>query len=415
MATAHQDGGRDGRPPEGVNWGEDTKQAHPEYPNVEEKPPGWHNKRTDADEIRRRFGIAAFEDNYEFRPYPDCLVHETATEDRGTSQVGGTNWLATGEKGSGKSTWGLYWATRLMEVNNEAVVWRGSSSRSEWLPFKPWTRLFLPANAESSASWKPRDIRADIDGDDADLEEVVREVIYYEDPRDINEQLEPGTFNVVYPDPSFSGCAEIVAESDYMEQPVEWVPKWEADQGDATPLIHWWFAWSIAKVEYGPYDWVSLLFDETADWVPQSARADQHETFAKIGALRRVLADSRKFYFSLYFLAHHEENLHSKIRRTIQWRISMPDGTANPAQENNDRPPVGFNAIPMIRDQLSRRPVGNLIFWNETSFNKVRWDEIAEFPEDERRWLKISLSRDHARARSGVEATGGEGGEPADD
>ncbi|MDB2271041.1 hypothetical protein PM032_08390 [Halorubrum ezzemoulense] len=240
-------------------------------------------------------------------------------------------------------------------------------------------------------------------------------MIYYEDPRDINEQLEPGTFNVVYPDPSFSGCAEIVAESDYMEQPVEWVPKWEADQGDATPLIHWWFAWSIAKVEYGPYDWVSLLFDETADWVPQSARADQHETFAKIGALRRVLADSRKFYFSLYFLAHHEENLHSKIRRTIQWRISMPDGTANPAQENNDRPPVGFNAIPMIRDQLSRRPVGNLIFWNETSFNKVRWDEIAEFPEDERRWLKISLSREHARARSGVEATGGEGGEPADD
>ncbi|MDB2276695.1 hypothetical protein PM022_19660, partial [Halorubrum ezzemoulense] len=241
-----------------------------------------------------------------------------------------------------------------MEVNNEAVVWRGSSSRSEWLPFKPWTRLFLPANAASSASWQPRDIRADIDGDDADLEEVVREVIYYEDPRDINEQLEPGTFNVVYPEPSFSGCAEIVAESDYMEQPVEWVPKWEADQGDATTLIHWWFAWSIAKVEYGPYDWVSLLFDETADWVPQSARAEQHETFAKIGALRRVLADSRKFYFSLYFLAHNEENLHSKIRRTIQWRISMPDGTANPAQENNDRPPVGFNAIPMIRDQLSR-------------------------------------------------------------
>ncbi|WP_239638555.1 hypothetical protein [Halorubrum distributum] len=416
MAKAHQDGGRAGKPPEGQSWGENTKQSHPEYPNVEDKPPGWNNKATDAKDIRRRFGIEPFSDTYDFRAYPDCLIHESATEDRGTTQVGGTNFLATGEKGSGKSTWGLYWTTRLMEVNSEAVVWRGSPTRSEWLPLKPWTRLFLPSSAKHEASWKPIEVSGTVEDSNADLEEEVREVVYYDDPIDLNQKLKPGTFNVVYPDPSFSGCEEIVNESDYFDGKVEWVARWNAsEEKEPTPLVHWWFAWAIARIEHGPYLWTSLVFDETADLAPESAKADVHETYEKVKALRRVMADSRKFHFSLFYLAHHEENLHSKIRRTIQWRISMPDGTANPAQENNDRAPVGFSSIPMIRDQLSRRPVGNLIFWNETSFNKVVWDDIAKFPEDERRWLKISLSEGCARARSGVEATGGEGGASADD
>lgn len=408
MSSQHQDGGRGGRPPEGVGWGENTKQAHEDYPEPEPTPRYWNQKPTDAANIRRRFGIAPFENDYHWDPYPNCLIHETRTDNRGTDHVGGTNWLAIGEKGSGKSTWGLYWATRLMEVNDEAVVWRGSPTRSEWLPLKPWTRLFLPASVEANAEWKAKAINASLDDPSADLDDVVREVIYYEDPQDINEQLHAGTFNVVYPDPAFAGCDEIMAESDYMAQPVEWTPKWEADDdNDATPLVHWWFAYCIAKLEYGPYGWVSLIFDETADFAPDNVRADRHESYEKVKALRRVMADSRKFHFSLFFLAHHEENLHSKIRRTIQWRVNMPDGTANPCKENNDRAPVGFNQIPMIHDMLSRRDVGHCIFWNETNFNPITWDDIHEFPKDENRWLKISLSPTHARARGEVTAPTG--------
>lgn len=406
----HQDGGRESVPGHGYGWGEATKQAHEDWPNVNPENAGqWMKKPTDADSIRRRFGISPFDNDFDFSPFPNCLIHEEPSkEDPETDHVGGTNFLAVGEKGSGKSTFGLHWATRLMEQNDEAVVWRGSSSRSEWLPLKPWTRLFLPANADVDPRWKPRDIRADIDGEQADLEEQVREVIYYEDPQDINEQLHPGTFNVVYPDPSFSGCGEIMEQSDMMTQPCDWVPKWEADDdNDATPLVHWWFAWAISKLEHGPYDWVSLIFDECADLAPDSARADSHETYEKIEALRRVMADSRKFYFSLYFLAHHEENLHSKVRRTIQWRVNMPDGTANPCQHNNTRAPVGFNQVPMYHDMLSKRPVGNAIFWTETNYNKIQWDDFPVFPEDSSRWLKIQIAQPHARVRRERSATPG--------
>ena len=409
MANRHQDNGRNGRPPAGVSWGEKTKQCHEQWPNVDDdaKPRNWHKRPTDADQIRRRFGIAPFANTFDYQPYPNCLIHEPSwKDDRETAHVGGTNFLAVGEKGSGKSTWGLYWATRLMEVNDEAVVWRGSSSRSEWLPLKSWTRLFLPANADADPRWKPRDIRVSTD-ERADLADEVREVVYYEDPIDLNEKLEPGTFNVVYPDPSFAGCQRITEESDLITQPVEWTPKWEAaEPGDATPLIHWWFAWSISKIEHGPYDFVSLIFDEAADFAPDSARADAHETYEKIEALRRVMADSRKFHFSLFFLAHHEQNVHSKIRRTIQWRVDMPDGTANPCQENNDRSPVGFNNVPMNHDLLGNRDVGHLIFWTESNYNPVRWSDIPVFPDDEDRWLKISLSQPNARAGGEVTAQG---------
>lgn len=410
MSSRYQNEGRNSKPPAGVGWGEGTKQAADEYPNPEEPPQGWNNRRTDAEEIRHRFGIPQFKNDFHWSPFPNCLIHESATEDRGTSHVGGSNFLAVGEKGSGKSTWGLYWATRLMEVNDEAVVWRGSPTRSEWLPLKPWTRLFLPSGAEADASWKPIDISGVVDDSKATLEDQVREVVYYDDPRDLNDQLEPGTFNVVYPDPSFGGCKEIVDESEYFDGSVEWVPSWSADEDqEETPLVHWWFAWSIARIEYGPYFWTSLIFDETADLAPESARADTHETYEKVRSLRRVMADSRKFHFSLYWLAHHEQNLHSKIRRTIQWRLSMPDGTANPCKEHNDRPPVGFNQIPMIHDKLSSRPVGNLIFWTETNFNAISWSDIPDWPEDETRWLKISLSEPYTRPRGDLSSGGGGG------
>jgi hypothetical protein len=114
------------------------------------------------------------------------------------------------------------------------------------------------------------------------------------------------------------------------------------------------------------------------------------------------MADSRKFYFSLFFLAHHEENLHSKIRRTMQWRIDLADGSANPCTEHNDQPPVGFNKIPMSAPILSSKDIGNCLFWTESRFNHITWDDIHEFPEDDRRWLKISLSA-ATRARNSDE------------
>ena len=387
----------DDRTAQGADWGEESKQSAETYP---ERPPDmsgreWEGRHNDVDEIKRKFGLDTF-DPSQFsalnKPYPNCLVHEPPGESE-WGHVGGTNFLAVGEKGSGKSTLGLFWAARLMELNDEAVVWRGSSSRSEWLPFKYWTKLLLPKNADVEAAWKPRDIRAQNAGEDADIREIVREVEYYEDVEDLNDRLEPGKFHVVYPDPTFTGCEEVMRDSDFSKKPVPFTPVAEAEDGeDATPLVHWWFAWMVAKLEYGPYDWTSLIFDEAADLAPDDARADADETYEKVQALRRVMADSRKFYFSLFFFAHHEVNLHSKIRRTVQWRVSLADETANPCRTANDRPPLGFNAIPMEQDQLSFRNVGHGLLWTEQRFSRFRWDDIPVDPADESRWLKISVS-----------------------
>ncbi|MFD1634632.1 hypothetical protein ACOZ4L_02740 [Haloplanus ruber] len=396
----------------GNEWGAGSRQAHEQYPDPESPPPGWNNLRTDAGEIRMKFSIASWDsstwEDYE-KPYPNCLTHSPPGEAE-WGHVGGTNFLAVGEKGSGKSTLGLYWAARLMEVNNEAVVWRGSSSRSEWLPFKHWTKLLLPANAKADSAWKPRDIREQNAGEAADLTEIVREVEYYDDPVDLNDRLEPGKFHVVYPDPSFTGCERIMRESDFSPQPVEFTPQAdvEADE-EATPVVHWWFAWMVAKLEYGPYDWTSLIFDEAADLAPDDARADQAQTYEKVQALRRVMADSRKFYFSLFFFAHHEQNVHAKIRRTIQWRLSMPDGTANPCQSNGDNAPVGFRQIPMKYDMQSDKNVGHGLMWTETSFSRFMWDDIPVDSVDENRWLKISLAPHSTGARVTETAKAGRG------
>jgi hypothetical protein len=379
------------------DWGTGSKQAHDSYPDPDPDLKGgaWDSLHTDVDEIRDKFGISSFDaDQFSAlnKPYPNCLVHEPPGESE-WGHVGGTNFLAVGEKGSGKSTLGLFWAARLMEQNDEAVVWRGSSSRSEWLPFKHWTKLLLPKNAETEAAWKPRDIRAQNAGEDADICEIVREVEYYEDVEDLNDRLEPGKFHVVYPDPTFTGCERVMAESDFSKKPVPFTTLAEAEESeDATPLVHWWFAWMVAKLEYGPYDWTSLIFDEAADLAPDDARADADETYEKVQALRRVMADSRKFYFSLFFFAHHEVNLHSKIRRTVQWRVNLADETANPCRAANDRPPLGFNAIPMEQDQLSFRNVGHGLLWTEQRFSRFRWDDVPVDPVDESRWLKISVS-----------------------
>jgi len=363
---------------------------------------------SDSRAIREVFGIPPWhkqEAQFETwqHPYPNVLVHEAEAEKY--DHVGGTNWLALGEKGSGKSTLGLHTATRLMEINDETVVWRGSPDRSEWLPLKEWTTLYLPAGSEIDARWKPRDIRASAAGESADLEEVVHEVRYYNGLEDLLQMFEPHQFAVVYPDPQFRGCTEVMQESGYSPHEVEYVTKQEAEHDDElekTPLVHWWFAFCVARLEYGPYGWLSLIFDETADLAPDSARADKAQTYEKVVSLRRVMADSRKYYFSLFFFAHHEENLHSKIRRTIQWRVDMPDGTANPCQENNDSPPVGFRSIKMTNDWMSSADVGDGLCWAENGFTPFSWEDIPVADEDKQRWLKIKPAV-QSRARNDVE------------
>jgi hypothetical protein len=354
--------------------------------------PYQENHPTDAKAIRNQFGLAKWsdlEESFDDResPYPNCLVHEKPAQKY--DHEGGTNFLAIGEKGSGKSTFGLEWATRLMDVNDEAVIWRGSPKRSEWLPLKQYATVCLPAGVDIDARWRTG-VRAE--GEPAELDEIVRDVIRYDGVIDLLDQLEPHQFYVVYPDPEFRHCNVIMRYSDWCQHEVEYVSQSEASDDERlepTPTVHWWVAFLVGHLEEGPEDqWTSLIFDEAADLLPENAPADKNQTWEKVQTMRQVMADSRKFRLSVFFYAHHEQNVHSDIRRTIQWRVSMPDGTANPCRENGDTAPVGFSSIKMKKDLLSEQPVGHGIFWTETNFTRFSWDDFPKDPE-EPDWLQI--------------------------
>jgi len=380
------------------DWGEGTVQAREQRGNPDEdSAPEWW---TDAYEIRMAAGLfeevpSSFEPGvYDYEVYPDTLVHEKPAEQ--FSSAGGTDHLALGKRGSGKTTHGRFWALRLMEANpTERVVWRGSPQRSGWAAFREWATIWLPENASVEAMWRSE--RPGVEPTEANLAEEVRCVERYEDPVDLLDQLGDhpgGTFHVVYPDPSFTRCEELTKETDRVSESLPYTAAWETmGEETATPLQHWWFAFLLAAVEFREAQyWLSLIFDEAGDLAPEDAEEDDHRTWAKVSLLRSIYADTRKFRMSLYWYAHYEANLHPKFRREVERYISMPDGSPNPTTDRSRSVPLGFDTVPMLSDLIGGRDVGTALMFDESEFQLYTWPELSRAGEDAARWLKISLA-----------------------
>lgn len=388
-------------------WGERTQQSR----RTHQAPERWE---TDAYEIRRRYGISELDpsdftkdgDEPSRIVYPDLLIHEHDAER--TESEGGTGALLAGKRGCGKSTLLSQIAARLLDENNERVVWRGSPMRSEWLRLKRWVTLWLPANADVDATWMTEsgdEPTSDVD----DLEDVVRDVETYEDPLDLLEQLgegPEGTINVVYPDPTFQGCTELTAETTRpgASEPLPFKPSWETEEGETpTPLQHWWFAFILAAIEHSShYEWLSLLFDELGDLVPEDAKQDGDRTHDKVTMFRSCMSDSRRAGFSPFGAIHYDENIHHKGRREWEWRISMPDGRPNPRKTQKSSIPVGFETVPMGSDVISGFDVGTGLCYTEAGCTWFSWSDIPFEADDKHRWLRIQLSEPES-AQVGVD------------
>ena len=270
--------------------------------------------------------------------------------------AGGTDFLAIGPPGSGKSNFALNHSVRLMEENDEKVVWRASTARSEWLPFAPWARVCLPEGVDVSARFVPKDPSQGTV--EVDLEDVVREVVRYRDPVHLNhELLKEGQFHVVYPDPKMRGIQELYEST--QEKQYDGLEFTEDD-----PLNHWWFGYLLARVERGPYHWTSVLFDEIGDIAPEAARNDEYSHYQKVELFKDCLVDARKTGLSIFMFGHAEADIHSMIRRKIRWRVAMP-GKANPTKASQV---VGFNNVPMNSDHASEKAVGWFMPYNESRF-----------------------------------------------
>lgn len=307
------------------------------------------------DEARRHSHAEAGTRVFRKKLLPNIVRHSWDPDDS-DMLAGGTDWLTVGPPGAGKSNLALWMSVRLMEENDEKIVWRASTSRSEWLPFAPWARVCLPAGIDVTASFVPKNPTQD--SVEVDLEDIVREVVRYRDPVHLNHDLlKPGQFHVVYPDPEMRRLQEIY-ESDAEKQYDEL--EFTADD----PLSHWWFGFIHARIQEGPHHWTSIMFDEIGDIAPEAARNDDYAHYQKVEFLKDCWVDARKKGLSIFAFGHSEADIHSMIRRKIRWRCTM-NGTANPTNAGDV---VGFNAVPMHDDIMSERSVGDFLPFSEAEF-----------------------------------------------
>ncbi|MFW6435845.1 MAG: ATP-binding protein [Halovenus sp.] len=294
------------------------------------------------------------------------------TWDPGPSQfAGGTDLLATGKPGSGKSTLANHLAMRELEVNRSKVVWRASTARSEWLPLAPWATLALPAGISYEAVFEPRNptessFTLSLD----ELEgNVVRDIKRYDSPKDLNQNiLSPGQIHVVYPDPLMRGVQDIYEAADDKQ--------YDAPAGRTLfhredPSTHWWFGWILSRIEYGPFDWTTLILDEIGDIAPEDARKDSFGTYQKIELLKDTWVDARKKGLSIFSFGHAERDIHNMIRHKIRWRMTM-GGNSNPTSKSDV---VGFGQVPLDWDITSDMDVGSGLVFNESNFEKISWHD----------------------------------------
>lgn len=325
------------------------------------------SRHTDAESIRRKFGMKRFDPAAYDWPstVPGALLH--AHDASAYSVPGGTGFFAEGPFGAGKSTMLHAWSAHLMDQNDEIVVVRASESRSEWTRFAPWAKVCLPASCDVEARVLSG---ADTEGEyerGVDLEDVVREVVYYEDVRDLNQNhLEKGKFHVVYPDPEKRGCQAVYEQSSKEYEGLEF-----SRDG---PVDHWWFAWLLDRVENGPFEWTSWLFDEAGDLLSQDAEKDDYATYQKILLYVACYVDARKTALSIYKWAQNREDVHEKVRRKVRWRCTL-NGRANPTKGSQV---VGWNNVPMNVDLTSNRDLGTALMFTETNFELFRWPNIPK-------------------------------------
>ena len=356
---------------------------------------------TDADYLRRLHGMPRFDpDAWQFHELgPQLFTH---TWDGGVDHLsGGHGCFAIGPEGSGKSTLGLRISEIEMDQNDSRVVWRAvTGSRSEWLPYAPVARVCIPAGYEPTAMVVPKERRRGSQGVEVDLEDVVREVVYYEDVMDLNlNVLGDGIFNVVYPDPEMRGCQWVYEEADRVVADKNGEVEFK---GGHDPVNHWWFGWGLSLVERGPFAWTAWMCDEVKSLAREGASNDKYGTLLKIELLGDAMEDFRKNGIARYFFGHKDKHVHNLWRDRIRFRIAM-NGTANPRNSRVSSIPVGFETVPMEKDMMAEADTGTGILYNEARWEFFGWPNISKSIQGD---LKVYLERESSsRATSSKEVT----------
>lgn len=276
-----------------------------------------HIRDHDAYLLENKVDLTTDERRYP-RPRRRVLEWLTEHDERlAAMNKGGTDIFLHGLPGSTKTTCMHYLTVRVMEANNETVFWRATPGRSEWLPLARWATVAWPSSLEKVVKVVP--FNSDIDPFEIEITDVVRDVLEYDDPLDLMEQVRDrpdGQFYVTYPDPEFRQCEYLTGWN--------YTNIWEAPSlREETPLIHWWFAFAQARVS-GPYGyWTTFVLDEADELLPQEASKDDHDTYQKVLQFKDGFRDFRKDHLTLFLAAHSLAEVHEKVRKKLRWTLTM--------------------------------------------------------------------------------------------
>jgi hypothetical protein len=390
-----------GTPPNEHDWGERTIQGFEAAHDFSASK----YYETDAQEMRGYFDIPEFDPSaFDRQPgqiaswvYPDLLIHEIEADL--TTSPKGTSCVIRGKRGSGKTTFRDYLSVRLAEdnsdqldladPNDERVVIRGRQDSSGWRRFNHWATLFLPSEVDIDISSRHQNAA------DPTLDDLAREVIYYDDVMDLIERLEAqpsGTINVVYPDPEFRGCREVIDQTDTGARRIEVYPKSDPHpEFGPTPVSHWWFVFLLALTSYGTLRdedgnpvWVSVHLDEVGELAPENPTGGErgHFTWEWVEVMKKMMIDIRKALVSLFAYCHFWSDVADKWRKQFNFRISMPDDRPNPIKKRSSTHPAGWDKVPMTQDLISDKSDGVGLCYSESRFTFFKWDEMKRQDDD---------------------------------
>jgi len=293
--------------------------------------------------------------------------------------TGGSDALIHGPMGRGKTTNVQTLIARWMEINGEAVVWRGTPQRTEWLPFAPWTVVCLPSGLDYTVTLAPPEddlgfVDMDFDPIEVPLEEIVWDVRRYDDLDDLNNNvLQQGMFHVVYPDPKFRGCERITREASECPT-LEYTTAWQTDDDDeVTPTSYWWFSWlihhNVNEQRSMRLTWVcdeaSNLFQHHAD------NASSNGLARRIKAVSQQYVDFRRNGLSFVLLTQKPKEISWMIRKKMRWGVTL-SGTDNPTGSDEI---IGVKPE-MDNDLTSSWDLGRGIFWTSGQYTEFGWDDI---------------------------------------
>lgn len=314
----------------------------------------------------------------QYRPYRAKVMEWIASEThrvRDVRSVGGTDMFMHGEPGGGKTTLGLSTQMWQQQVNNATVIWAesvdesGTNERTEWLLMAPFATLCIPEGLDTSVRIVPKEITG-VDPFQVDVEAIARDVIRYESVDDLMQQLIPGQFYVVFPDPLHRGCRD-VSKFNYFNY-TETTPDGETGPTQPTDADHWWFAFIAHRISGDVFNHPTFInVDEAGNILDADAERNVHEHYDKIKWFRNKYADARKKGVSFGYQAHALSEVHRFARQKIRWRVTMP-GNAPPIGKKLP----GDRSCPIETDITSRLPPGQAAMWKAPHFAEIKWPNL---------------------------------------